>query len=1004
MDEDARESWEDLVCKIKCSKCEKHLTEPKVLPCLHCYCKVCIEILAQEVGPGEPIVCTQCQYKTTLPSDGVNEIQSACFISRLQAGAERVQSKLNSAQDAKCELCIADTKAEKFCLQCEKFICEDCTNMHSRLRQHLDHRLSSLDDLKVNLAESLPVKESSAMCQIHNHPLNFYCYDCECSICRLCSLEKEKHEHHQYDKTCKITSKAKQKLANELTPIKELFLKIDTALMEVHTAKLDVAAREESNIEQLSACFDELYKLLQERKQVLIDRAKELAQTKIQKLSEQEKTLSRASSEITGIVEFTEQCITHSSDDEFMSMHDIIEKRINETMCEREEIKKALKPKPQEEVVVEVACNKDIQDLCNSLVFVTEQTCDDNPLQIVQDTTPTVKCSVCTELTHRYKAFCKNISGIVCRKAPCVGDNALYLDTSTVIKPPSVKCPDHNAPLKYYCEMCEKSICHQCRQAVKEEHKNHKLKDLEEAAQTARNKLQEINCTRDLQEECKESLNRISATKYKIKEQEQSAISVLRNSFRKLHRILSCTEQQYIEKVQIDTHGKLETLSNQEKELSQSDKKVQNYSNFIKECVDHLPDADIMKIHSLMAIKFKWEIQEHKGKLNDFSQPVERADIGVEVPSTESLRHLCETETSIITRIDPLKCYVDWDPTTLVSQPFNAVLITGIGKDQLIKRKGKIATEVELPSGIVTDCIVYEDKVPGVYGVQFTPTVRGCHWLTILVDEQHVVGSPFPIVATVSPASLKKPVKVWNDIVKPYGGTVSSKCDILCIENYKAIIQLTPDGHNNVIVHDCGLRKLFAIACDKEDNIYGIDELSNRMFTCDKNGGNTQLHEVELINGTGRGVLIILDNELITTDRGETQDTLCVYDREFNLINSTELTYKISDMCADSHGNIYTTDTDNCCIHIFDKHRVQLQTFSLDKKNIRFPWGISIFDQQVYLTDCANHSVVVFTTTASSTTSIGEEHEEQLWYPFKVFVVNGFVYVSDFFNHKILCF
>ncbi len=989
--------------KITCGICEKHFTEPKVLPCLHCYCKDCVVNLVQQAGPGEPIVCPQCQYKTTLPSGDVNALKTASFINRLKIKLER-ENRLGNTLEAKCELCVANSNAEKFCLHCNKFICIDCAVLHSKLKDYLAHKISSLADLKENLANAVLVEEPSAMCPVHNHPLDFYCYDCKSCICRFCSLKREVHEHHQYDKTNLLISKTKNNFKNELHPIKELHQRLNCAAMVIDKAKDDARTQEESNLQKLSASFNDLHKILDDRQQELENRIKKLAVKKMDSLMVQEKCVSLAFAEIQSIVEFTELFMAHSVDDEFMNMHDVIKKRIDQILCERGRILKASKPKIHEEVVVDKACAKEQREFSRSLVFVTEQNCRENSVETADEDATTVKCEVCYDLTYR-KAFCTKISSVICPS--CADGNVVLLDTSTVIKPPNTKCPVHKEELLvYHCLKCQVCICSQCR-SVEEDHEHHNLERLVKAAGAARDELlHQVSYLPDLHGNIKEILKKVNDARCELKDQEKTVVSSVRDSFTALRDVLLLSEQDCIENVQIITYEKLRKLLEQEKQLHSADEKVQSIANFTKECVNHLPDADVMKLGTPLAQRIKLEVENQEDLLKRNLKPVERADIGVKVLSTESLRDLCKTGTSIITKIDPLKCFVEMNQTTEVSVPFKATLITGIGDSPLTKRKGKIAVTVESQSGSVTDCTIKDDG-PGLYTVQFTPSVRGQHWLTILVDKQHVVGSPFPIVATVSPASLKKPVKVWNDIVKPYGGTVSSKCDILCIENYKAIIQLAPDGHNTVIVHDCGLQKLSSIACDKEDNIYGIDELSNRMFTCDKNGDNTQLHEVELINGTGRGVLIILDNELVTTDRGETQDTLCVYDREFNLINSTELTYKISDMCADSHGNIYTTDTDNCCIRIFDKHGVQLETFNLDKKGMQYPRRIFIFDQHVYLTGCTNHCMAVFTTDGAYIASLGQAGELEIDsnYPLKVFVdLNGFIYILDFFNDRILCF
>ena len=998
--------------EITCSICSKYFSEPKVLSCLHCYCKDCIINLTSQTSQGDPIVCPQCQCKTM---EDVNELKAADFIRKLQKNVERM-NQLNNSMPSKCEWCILNFKAEKFCQQCDKLLCKNCVETHSTAQMYLSHKTLSFDQLKENAAEFLSVNEPQALCHIHNQPLDYYCFDCNCCICLLCIHQKQIHEHHQFDENSVVTTKIREKFKNELRPMKELHSTLRIAAEEINEAKNDVKTQEESNIQQLSTAFEELHKILDERQQELVNRAKELAQIKIDSLMRQEKVVSQASVEVQCVVDFTEKCMRHSNDYHFMNIQDVIDKRLDQMVLRRNSLKEALKPKLMEKVVVEVAaCANNLIDFCRVQTFVAEQTCIQDAIEIAETNTSSaeiadefadeftiVKCEICYKLTCGNRAFCTKISRIICPTCATGGD-AIHLNSSTVLRPPNLKCPVHKQEIKSYCSDCKECICNQCRFAVKG-HEDHKLQELVEAAKIARDDLCKINCLPDLHEKLKLALNKIKVTREEIKDQEKSLISSLRDSFTALRDILSESEQEYIEKVQIKAYEKLERLLGQEKRLSKADENVQSIGNFTKESVVHLSDPDILKVHAFL-IKRIIEIKEVDTILEDSIEPMEIANVGVEVPSGEALKHLCRTQASIIEKIDPLKSTVDINKNVDLNVPVTATLVTRLRDSQQAKRDCKVSSYVQsLCDGVVTDCNIEEDG-QGMYTVYFTPIVRGCHWLTILVDEEHVLGSPFLIFASANPTSLKKPVKAWIGVINPFNGTLNSKHDIFVIERFKRIVQLTAGGNVQEVVHNCNLVRLSSIACDKEDNIYGIDELSNRMFTCDRNGDNTQLHEVELINGTGRGVLIILDNELVTTDRGETQDTLCVYDREFNLINSTELTYKISDMCADSHGNIYATDTENCCVHVFNKHGVQLQTFNLDEKCVR-PRGIYIFDQQVYLTDCTNHHcVAAFSTTGTFIFSIGGEQEEHFHYPVKVFVDrNSFIYVFDFLNHRILCF
>ena len=78
-------SVEDLEKEITCAICHEHYTDPKVLPCLHYYCKQCIHSLTLRTGINKPFSCPECRKTTTLPEGGVDSLPTAFFINRMKA-------------------------------------------------------------------------------------------------------------------------------------------------------------------------------------------------------------------------------------------------------------------------------------------------------------------------------------------------------------------------------------------------------------------------------------------------------------------------------------------------------------------------------------------------------------------------------------------------------------------------------------------------------------------------------------------------------------------------------------------------------------------------------------------------------------------------------------------------------------------------------------------------------------------------------------------------------
>ena len=182
--------------EITCAVCQEHYTEPKVLPCLHYYCKQCILRLALRVESNKPFSCPECCEEITLSEGGVDELKTAFFVNRLKpmfSMLERTRSKV----EVKCEACTESAgKAEAFCRQCARFVCNECIRLHQRMKPLDTHEITSLDDLKHGRAKPIVVSEPpTRKCLVHEEPLIIYCFDCDSLICHLCAV-KDHRDHN----------------------------------------------------------------------------------------------------------------------------------------------------------------------------------------------------------------------------------------------------------------------------------------------------------------------------------------------------------------------------------------------------------------------------------------------------------------------------------------------------------------------------------------------------------------------------------------------------------------------------------------------------------------------------------------------------------------------------------------------------------------------------------------------------------------------------------------
>ena len=356
-------SLEDLEKEVTCAVCQEHYTDPKILPCLHYYCKQCILRLALRAGKNKPFSCPECRKETILPERGVEELKSAFFINRLKS--MYVKHKKALSKQAHCEICTnPQALAEAFCQQCDKFACKSCVHMHSVMKAAFDgHKIVSIDQLlKIKAEELVPKIPAHSKCEVHGKSLKIYCFDCNKLICRDCTVKD--HKDHDIEFNNVAADIKKKELMESLKPLREVEDSLSHALEEVSHTEREVEGQGDSMANTIETSFEELHTILETRKLQLLEEAGRRVREKMEHLKGQEENLSIASAEVRSVIDYTEQCVRLCSDDEVMSMHTEISQRIKEEVEEHDKLGNRLEPVEEADMGVEVECAEALQLLC----------------------------------------------------------------------------------------------------------------------------------------------------------------------------------------------------------------------------------------------------------------------------------------------------------------------------------------------------------------------------------------------------------------------------------------------------------------------------------------------------------------------------------------------------------------------------------------------------------------------------------------------------------------
>ncbi|XP_062583485.1 transcription intermediary factor 1-alpha-like [Saccostrea cucullata] len=182
----------DTATVFDCPICLEKLSTPKYLPCLHTFCKLCIQTFIEKFKNTSSFPCPVCRLEVSTPDANISseEWANKLPLNHLLLSLQDVSERSNNSQDVLCEPCkrANETKNAKFyCRDCMDSLCENCfTYHHRRIRRYESHTVVDISKCSQEIlsGQLLDIEEP---CTIHkNKVLEVYCFDHEVLCCSVC--------------------------------------------------------------------------------------------------------------------------------------------------------------------------------------------------------------------------------------------------------------------------------------------------------------------------------------------------------------------------------------------------------------------------------------------------------------------------------------------------------------------------------------------------------------------------------------------------------------------------------------------------------------------------------------------------------------------------------------------------------------------------------------------------------------------------------------------------
>ena len=270
--------------ELNCSICLETYRDPKLLQCLHVFCRKCLVKLVVRDQQGQLILtCPICRQDTPVPANGVAGLQPAFQINHLLEIME--EHKKTAAAE----------KAER-----------DSASRASR------------DTVKV-------------CCREHaGNEVELFCETCGELVCLKCALKDGKHHNHNSERLDKAFERYEVEITASLEPMEKQVTAITKALAQLDARCAGISDQQAAVQADVHTAFRKLQRILDTRKAKLISILHQITQRKLKELAVQRDQLETTLAQLSSCVVFMKESLKTGSQDEVLSMKTAVVKQVKE--------------------------------------------------------------------------------------------------------------------------------------------------------------------------------------------------------------------------------------------------------------------------------------------------------------------------------------------------------------------------------------------------------------------------------------------------------------------------------------------------------------------------------------------------------------------------------------------------------------------------------------------------------------------------------------------------
>ncbi|XP_066276270.1 E3 ubiquitin-protein ligase TRIM56-like [Branchiostoma lanceolatum] len=320
---------------LECQICLQSFRTPKILPCLHTFCKECLaEYTKAHSVDGDQIKCPTCRSKSPLPGGTIDGLKDNFFVESLKDTVNLHKTLHSEDHYIVCSNPYCDSKglATSRCLNCDELLCGECVAAHLRIKVTRDHTVLGLDELRGE-GQALSVRQGEGhTCGEHpDEVIKFFCETCQVPMCRDCALLK--HRDHSFTHLKDHSSSVRAKLQDKIVQIKTKADELQAIRSQLWN-QLEEEKQAEENInlkiiDTASRLKETVISEIDGQKESLLAKNRKIAAQRQKFLSSEEDGVGTSLVHYTSAVDFAEKLVSYGSDYEVTVVGSETEERLS---------------------------------------------------------------------------------------------------------------------------------------------------------------------------------------------------------------------------------------------------------------------------------------------------------------------------------------------------------------------------------------------------------------------------------------------------------------------------------------------------------------------------------------------------------------------------------------------------------------------------------------------------------------------------------------------------